>query len=405
MLVGISGADLGVRGFITAYDINSGARVWRAYSVGPDAEILFDPDTTTSLGKPVGRDSSLKTWTGDQWTIGGGAVWGWFSYDPALDLVYYGTANPSTWNPDQRAGPDGKPIDQKWTMSIIARHPDTGLAAWAYQMTPFDEWDYDGINEMILADLDIGGHVRKALVHFDRNGFAYTLDRASGELLVAKPYDPDLNWSTGVEMDPSKPTYGRPAVVAAKSTFQNGPDTTTTGICPASLGAKNEQPAAFSPLTGLFYVPMNSLCMNYEPYKVNYAPGQPYAGATLSIYPQQGEGEHRPRHRLGCARGKDGLQPGRALFRLVGRAHDGRRHLLLRHARRLLEVPRPEGRQGAVPPPHAVRHHRQRVHVCAARQAVHRRFLGRRRLGRHRSWQQVSTSRRTEPVRSAPMQA
>jgi PQQ-dependent dehydrogenase (methanol/ethanol family) len=288
VLVGISGADLGVRGFVTAYNINGGARIWRAYSVGPDAEILFDPDRTTSLGKPVGRDSSLKTWTGDQWTIGGGAVWGWFSYDPALDLVYYGTANPSTWNPDQRAGPDGKPIDQKWTMSIIARHPDTGLAAWAYQMTPFDEWDYDGINEMILADLDIGGSLRKALVHFDRNGFAYTLDRVSGELISAKPYDPDLNWSTGVEMDPSKSNYGRPSVVAAKSTFQNGPDNTTTGICPSSIGAKNEQPASFSPLTGLFYVPMNSLCMNYEPYKVNYTPGQPFAGATLSIYPQQG---------------------------------------------------------------------------------------------------------------------
>ncbi len=102
----------------------------------------------------------------DRRRIGLGLV----SYDPELNLVYYGTANPSTWNPAQRAGPDGKQIDQKWTMSIIARNPDTGVAAWAYQMTPFDEWDYDGVNEMILAEHEIDGKKRKTLVHFDRNG-------------------------------------------------------------------------------------------------------------------------------------------------------------------------------------------------------------------------------------------
>ena len=134
-----------------------------------------------SLGKPVGKDSSLKTWNGDQWKIGGGTAWGWYSYDPALNLFYYGTANPSTWNPAQRAGPDGKPIDQKWTMSIIARNPDTGVAAWAYQMTPFDQWDYDGVNEMILVDdMDVKGTKHNVLVHFDRNGLGYTLDRKTG---------------------------------------------------------------------------------------------------------------------------------------------------------------------------------------------------------------------------------
>ena len=161
VIVGISGAEFGVRGHVTAYDIKTGKQLWRAYSMGPDSEILVDPEKTMSLGKPVGKDSSLKTWNGDQWKIGGGSTWGWFSYDPETNLFYYGTANPSTWNPAQRAGPDGKPIDQKWTMSIIARDPDTGMARWAYQMTPFDEWDYDGINEMILADLDVGGTKRK----------------------------------------------------------------------------------------------------------------------------------------------------------------------------------------------------------------------------------------------------
>jgi PQQ-dependent dehydrogenase (methanol/ethanol family) len=250
---------------------------------------MFDPDKTMSLGKPVGKDSSLKTWNGEQWKIGGGTLWGGWSYDPEADLVYYGTANPSTWNPAQRAGPDGKPIDQKWTMSIIARNPDTGMAAWAYQMTPFDEWDYDGVNENILADIDIGGKKTPALVHFDRNGFAYTLNRKTGELLVAEKYDPAVNWATKVEMDKSSPRYGRPEVVAKYSTFQNGPDVNSTGICPAALGSKDMQPASYSQLTGLFFVPTNHVCLDYEPFKVEYTAGQPYVGATLSMYPPPGE--------------------------------------------------------------------------------------------------------------------
>jgi PQQ-dependent dehydrogenase (methanol/ethanol family) len=287
VIVGISGAEFGVRGHVTAYDMNSGKRVWRAFSLGPDSDMLFDPEKTTSLGKPVGKDSSLKTWNGDQWKIGGGTVWGWFSYDPDADLIYYGTANPSTWNPSQRAGPDGKPIDQKWTMSIMARNPDTGVAKWAYQMTPFDEWDYDGVNENILADIDVGGKKTPVLVHFDRNGFGYTLNRKDGELLVAEKFDPAVNWATGVDMDKASPNYGRPIRVAKYSTFRNGKgaDVNTKGICPAALGSKDRQPASFSKLTGLFYVPTNHVCMDYEPFKVSYTAGQPYVGATLSMFP------------------------------------------------------------------------------------------------------------------------
>ena len=289
VIVGVSGAEFGVRGYATAFNTQDGKQVWRAYSVGPDDEMLFDPEKTTSLGKPVGKDSSLKTWNGEQWKIGGGAIWGWFSFDPKLNLVYYGTANPSTWNPVQRAGPDGKPIDQKWTMSIIARNPETGMAAWAYQMTPFDEWDYDGVNEMILVDgKEINGEKHNVLVHFDRNGIAYTLDRATGIPLVAKKYDPAVNWTTGVDLDPDSPTYGRPNVVAAKSTFLQGQDVNTTEICPAALGTKDQQPAAYSRKTGLFYVPTNHVCMDYEPFKVEYTAGQPYVGATLSMYPPKG---------------------------------------------------------------------------------------------------------------------
>jgi lanthanide-dependent methanol dehydrogenase len=283
VLVGISGGEFGVQCHVTAYDLKSGKQVWRAFSEGPDDQILVDPDKTTDLGKPVGKDSSIKTWQGDQWKIGGGCTWGWLSYDPSLNLVYYGSGNPSTWNPKQRPG------DNKWSMTVFARNPDTGMARWVYQMTPHDEWDYDGVNEMILSDQQINGQERKLLTHFDRNGLAYTMDRATGELLVAEKYDPKVNWTTGVDMNKSSPTYGRPKVVDQYSTEKGGEDKNTKGICPAALGTKDEQPAAYSPDTQLFYVPTNHVCMDYEPFKVSYTAGQPYVGATLSMYPPQGE--------------------------------------------------------------------------------------------------------------------
>jgi lanthanide-dependent methanol dehydrogenase len=279
IIVGISGGEYGVRCHVTAYDMKTGKQVWRAYSMGPDNEMLIDPEKTTELGKPVGKDSSLKTWQGDQWKTGGGCTWGWYSYDPQQNAFYYGSGNPSTWNPKQRPG------DNKWSMTIFARDVDTGMAKWVYQMTPHDEWDYDGINEMILVDQDIRGQRRPTLVHFDRNGIAYTMDRVNGELLVAEKYDPAVNWLSKVDMDKNSKTYGRPLVQARYSTEQNGEDVNSKGICPAALGTKDQQPAAFSPRTGLFYVPTNHVCMDYEPFKVSYTPGQPYVGATLAMYP------------------------------------------------------------------------------------------------------------------------
>lgn len=279
LLVSISGGEFGVQGHVTAYNIADGSVAWRAYSVGPDDQILFDPENTTELGKPVGADSSLNSWEGDQWQIGGGTTWGWFSYDPDLNLIYYGSGNPSTWNPSQRPG------DNKWSMTIFARDADTGVAKWVYQMTPHDEWDFDGVNEMILADIEIDGEQVKTLVHFDRNGLAYTMNRETGELLVAEKFDPAVNWTTGVDMDPESETYGRPAVVEEYSTEANGEDVNTTGVCPAALGTKDQQPASYSPKTGLFYVPTNHVCMDYEPFRVSYTAGQPYVGATLSMYP------------------------------------------------------------------------------------------------------------------------
>jgi PQQ-dependent dehydrogenase (methanol/ethanol family) len=279
VIVGISGGEFGVRGSLTAYNSKDGSLAWRAYSMGPDSDILIDPEKTTHLGKPVGKDSGLNTWEGDQWKIGGGTTWGWYSYDPDENLVYYGTGNPSTWNPAQRPG------DNRWSMTIMARDIDTGIARWFYQMTPHDEWDYDGINEMILTEQEFNGENRKLLTHFDRNGFGYTLDRVTGELLVAEKYDPTVNWATEVNMDPDSDQYGRPQVVSQYSTEQNGEDVNSTGICPAALGTKDQQPAAYSPETNLFYVPTNHVCMDYEPFRVSYTAGQPYVGATLAMYP------------------------------------------------------------------------------------------------------------------------
>src|ERR1700757_5274618 len=274
VLTGISGGEFGVRGRVTAYDMKTGKQIWKGYSTGPDAEMLMDPAKTMTWtnGKmaPVGKDSSLKSWQGEQWKLGGGTTWGWYSYDPKLNLVYYGSGNPGTWNPAQRPG------DNKWSMTIWARDLDTGMAKWVFQMTPHDEWDYDGVNEMILTDQQIGGQSRKLLTHFDRNGLGYTLDRDSGELLVAEKYDPKVNWTSGVDMNKSSPTYGRPKVVPEYSTEKA--DVNHKGICPAALGTKDEQPAAYSPDTGLFYVPTNHVCMDYEPFRVSYTAGQPHVG-------------------------------------------------------------------------------------------------------------------------------
>src|SRR5437588_2853987 len=278
VFIGVSGGEFGVRSWVSAYDIKDGKLGWRGYSMGPDSDTLIDPAATTALGKPVGADSSTKTWQGDQWKIGGGATWGWYAYDPELNLMYYGSGNPSTWNPRQRPG------DNKWSMTIWARDVDTGKAKWVYQMTPHDEWDFDGVNEMILADgVNVKGTPRNVMVHFDRNGFGYTLDRATGELLVAAKYEPEVNWATHVDMK-----TGRPQVVAKYSTQVQGPDVDTKGVCPAALGTKDQQPAAYNPGNKMFYVPTNHVCMNYEPFKVEYTAGQPYVGATLSMFPAPG---------------------------------------------------------------------------------------------------------------------
>ena len=275
---GISGGEFGVRGRMQAYDIKTGRLVWKGYSEGTDAEMIMDPAKTMTWtnGKmaPVGKDSSLKTWQGDQYKLGGGTTWGWYAFDPKLNLIYYGSGNPGTWNPQQRPG------DNKWSMTIWARDADTGVAKWVYQMTPHDEWDFDGVNEMILLDVNKGGKSIPAVAHFDRNGFGYTLNRVTGELLVAEKFDPQVNWASKVDMK-----TGRPLVDKKFSPGTTGPDVDVKGICPAALGSKDEQPSSYDPATGYLLVPTNHVCMTYEPFQVEYTAGQPYVGATLTMFP------------------------------------------------------------------------------------------------------------------------
>lgn len=279
VITGISGGEFGVRGFVTANNVNTGEQVWRAYSTGPDKDVLIGEGFSSPYESHQGKDLGVTTWKGDEWKRGGGTTWGWYSYDPKLNLFYYGTGNPGAWNPDQRPG------DNKWSMTLFARNPDTGEAKWAYQMTPHDAWDYDGINESVLIDLPAttgGGDDEKVLVHFDRNGFAYRVDRTSGRVLAADKFG-HVNWAEKIDL-----ATGRPIENAEKRTKEG---TNVEGICPGAMGTKDQQPVSYSPRTGLFYVPTNHLCMNYEGTKVRYIAGVPYVGAIVEMFP--GPGGHR----------------------------------------------------------------------------------------------------------------
>ena len=194
VLVGNSGGEFGVRGWLTALDAKTGKIAWRAYTAGPDRDVLIGPRFKPFYSQDRGQDLGVKTWPPDAWKIGGGGVWGWISYDPELNLVYYGTANPGPWNSEARPG------ENKFTAGIFARDPDTGEAVWFYQFNPHDLYDYDGVNENLLLDLPMQGQTRKVLVHPDRNGYMYVLDRATGQVLSAPPYE-YITTSSGVDLN------------------------------------------------------------------------------------------------------------------------------------------------------------------------------------------------------------
>ncbi|MBV9631085.1 MAG: PQQ-dependent dehydrogenase, methanol/ethanol family [Xanthobacteraceae bacterium] len=276
VLVGNSGGEMGVRGWLTAVDETSGKIAWRAYSTGPDSEVLIGDDFNPHYGWLKGKDLGVKSWPPDKWQIGGAGVWGWISYDPDLNLIYYGTANPGAWNHEARPG------DNLWSSSLFARDPDTGMAKWAYAVGPHDLWDYDEINENILLDLPINNQTRKVLVHPGRNGFMYVIDRATGEVLSADPFD-TVNTIKSIDLKTGRPVLNDELTPKLGKTVKD--------VCPASPGAKDWQPAAWSPRTKLLYVPHQHICMNFQTSEVGYIAGTPYVGATVDMF--AGPGGHR----------------------------------------------------------------------------------------------------------------
>ena len=273
VLVGNSGGELGVRGWLTALDSATGKINWRAWSTGPDADVLIGPDFKPFYETERGKDLGVSSWPVDQWKIGGGTVWGFVSYDPELDLIYYGTANPGPWNPEARPGAN------KWSAGIFARHPEDGSAVWFYQWNPHDVFDHDGINENVLFDMTIAGQARRVLAHADRNGYLYILDRSTGEVLSAAPFGV-ISSSTGVDIKTGRLQLVPEMIPKLGQVTRN--------ICPAAPGAKDWQPMAFSPKTGLLYIPHQNLCMDEENTEANYVAGTPYVGANVRYRPGPG---------------------------------------------------------------------------------------------------------------------
>jgi alcohol dehydrogenase (cytochrome c) len=271
--VGNSGGEMGVHGWLAALDVKTGKELWRAYNTGPDDQVKIGPDYKPFYSWLKGKDLGETTWPKGMAVHGGSASWGWVSFDPELNLIYYGTANPSPRVPAQRPGLN------LFSAAVWARDADTGMAKWAFQFTPHDQWDYDGVNENVLIDIPWQGKTRKAMVQFNRNGFAYTIDRQTGEVLVAQPFG-NLNWATGIDMK-----TGQPIVNPA---MQPKPNVKLANACPTDIGVKDWQPSAFSPRTGLLYTAMFNVCMDVTDHPQSYIAGTPYDGMEMTRHPGPG---------------------------------------------------------------------------------------------------------------------
>lgn len=245
VLIGNGGAEYGVRGYITAYDAETGKQAWRFYTVPGDPSKPFE--------NPV-LAKAAQTWAGQWWKLGGGGtVWDSMAYDPQLNLLYIGTGNGSPWNRKIRSEGKG---DNLFLSSIVAIRPDTGAYVWHYQTTPGDEWDYTATQHIILADLKIGGVMHKTLLQAPKNGFFYVLDRETGRLISAKPYIP-LNWASGID-----PKTGRPIEVPGARYSETGKPWLAM---PSAVGGHSWYPMAFSPKTGLVYIPAQEVGGPYDP--------------------------------------------------------------------------------------------------------------------------------------------
>ena len=274
VLVGNSGGEMGVRGWLTALDAGNGKIVWRAYSTGPDKDVLIAPNYRPPYAAEQGKDLGVSSWPPGFWKIGGGTVWGWISYDPQLKTIYYGTGNPGPWNPPQRPG------DNKFTAGVFARDISTGQARWFTQSAPHDLFDHDEINEIILVDYPAPNGKRiPAIIRPSRTGYFFVQDRVNGKILAADPYG-YINAYKGVDL-----RTGRITPAPDKEPIEGR---VVRNICPAAPGAKDWNPAAFSPVTGLVYIPHINLCMDMGVHNANYIAGTPFVGADLKMYPGPG---------------------------------------------------------------------------------------------------------------------
>lgn len=260
IITGFGGGEYGVRGALVALDQSTGKEVWRTHTV------------------PVGNEKNADTWKGDTGKTGGGTAWNVGSYDPKLNLVYYGTSNPGPWTAIVR-GNDSSDIGKftnLYTASVIAMNPDTGNIVWHYQFTPHDAWDYDGVNELVFADLPVDGKTTPVIMQANRNGFFYVIDRANGKLVSAKNFVP-TNWATGIDMKTGMP------IETANNEKRPRLKKWAKDICPNLVGGKNWMPMSYNPKTGLVYIPTNNLCMDLEGVQEEYKRGQFYLGVNFDL--------------------------------------------------------------------------------------------------------------------------
>ena len=261
VVTGYGGGEYGARGSIVALDQATGKEVWRT-------------QTVPQQGEPGGD-----TWKGDSGKLGGAVAWHIGSYDPKLNLVYYGTSNPSPWSASVR-GNDSSDVGKftnLYSASVLAMNADTGKITWHYQFTPHDAWDYDGVNELVFADYPVDGKKVPAIMQANRNGFFYVIDRANGKLLSAKQYIEGVNWATGIDMKTGTP------IEAAGNAKRPGMKRKASDICPNLIGGKNWMPVSYSAQTGLVYIPTMNLCMDMEGIQSDYKRGAFYLGVNFDL--------------------------------------------------------------------------------------------------------------------------